>query len=92
MNEFWNEAHDAAMAQLHNRNKAFGESKLKFQTEYIEPARKRVHEESYRYSCVVQDLKSDSVKTVRKWDEAKRYLFRERGPWQDKWVKKNLPS
>lgn len=84
MNDFWNEAHDAAMAQLHNRNKAFGESKLRFQQEYLEPARKRIQDENCRFSCVLQDLKSETVKTVRKWEELKRYLFRERGPWQDK--------
>ncbi|OQV18153.1 Neurobeachin-like protein 1 [Hypsibius exemplaris] len=91
MNEFWNEAHDAAMAQLHARNKAFGESKLRFTQEYIEPARKRMQEENYRFNCHLQDAKSETAKTLRKWEEMKRYLFRERGPWRDKSLTSEVP-
>lgn len=86
MSDFWNEAHDSAMVQLHNRNKAHGESKLRFHQEYLEPARKRIQEDNYRYNCMIQDLKSENVKILRKWEELKRYLFRERGPWQDRYV------
>ncbi|XP_055341493.1 neurobeachin-like protein 1 [Paramacrobiotus metropolitanus] len=83
MGEFWNEAHDAAMAQLHMRNKAYGESKLKFQQEYAEPVRKKVKEENYRFSCVQQDARGETTRICRKWEELKRYLFRERGPWRE---------
>ena len=81
MGEFWNEAQDAAMSQLHKRNKTFGESKLRFTQEYIEPGKRKIQDENYRFGCAQQETKAEIARTTRLWEELKRYLFRERGPW-----------
>merc|ERR1719376_1536887 len=75
--------HDAyAAGYLADLPRQVGESKLKFQTKYVEPYREAVKAETSRFNNFLSQQKSHLVFIGKRWNMAKRLYFGPRGVWR----------
>ncbi|KAL1022209.1 hypothetical protein UPYG_G00023730 [Umbra pygmaea] len=81
---FWKECYDAFMVNLHKRERERGESKIRFQEQFVEPFSRRGRQENLRYNSMLKQLHSQHSNVLRQWRVARRGLVCERGPWADR--------
>ncbi|XP_062302263.1 neurobeachin-like protein 1 isoform X3 [Osmerus eperlanus] len=81
---FWKECYEAFMVNLHRRERERGESKIRFQEQFVEPFSRRGRQENLRYNSMLKQLHSQHGATLRQWKAARRSLLCERGPWADR--------
>ncbi|XP_042558754.1 LOW QUALITY PROTEIN: neurobeachin-like protein 1 [Clupea harengus] len=80
---FWKDCHQAFMVNLHGRERERGESKIRFQEQFVEPFSRRGRQENLRYNSMLKQLHTHNSATFRQWKAARRGLVCERGPWAD---------
>nr|XP_054599164.1 neurobeachin-like protein 1 isoform X1 [Nothobranchius furzeri] len=78
---YWKECYEAFMLSLHKRERERGESKLRFQEQFVEPFSRRSRQENLRYNNMLKQQHSQNSATLRQWKAARRGLVCERGPW-----------
>ena len=78
---FWNECYECSKVSSHKRSREVGESKLKFQSKYMEPYVESVKTEIGRYNNVLSQQKSHLSFITKRWKMAKRLYFGPRGVW-----------
>uniref|UniRef100_A0A665U108 Neurobeachin-like 1 n=1 Tax=Echeneis naucrates TaxID=173247 RepID=A0A665U108_ECHNA len=81
---YWKECYEAFMVSLHKRERERGESKIRFQEQFVEPFSRRGRQENLRYNCMLKQQHSQNSSTLRQWKAARRGLVCERGPWADR--------
>uniref|UniRef100_A0A4W6E545 Neurobeachin like 1 n=1 Tax=Lates calcarifer TaxID=8187 RepID=A0A4W6E545_LATCA len=81
---YWKECYEAFMVNLHKRERERGESKIRFQEQFVEPFSRRGRQENLRYNSMLKQQHSQNSATVRQWKAARRGLVCERGPWADR--------
>uniref|UniRef100_A0A3P8ZCA7 Neurobeachin-like 1 n=1 Tax=Esox lucius TaxID=8010 RepID=A0A3P8ZCA7_ESOLU len=81
---FWKECYEAFMVNLHKRERERGESKIRFQEQFVEPFSRRGRQENLRYNSMLKQLHSQNSAVLRQWRAARRGLVCERGPWADR--------
>ncbi|KAM6945740.1 LOW QUALITY PROTEIN: neurobeachin-like protein 1 [Aplochiton taeniatus] len=81
---YWKECYEAFMVSLHKRERERGESKIRFQEQFVEPFWRRGRQENLRYNSMLKQLHSLNSATLRQWKAARRSLVCERGPWADR--------
>ncbi|KAL4635789.1 neurobeachin-like protein 1 [Arapaima gigas] len=80
---FWKECYEAFMVNLHRRERERGESKIRFQDQFVEPFTRRSRQENLRYNSMLKQLHSMNGAIMRQWKAARRNLVSERGPWAE---------
>nr|XP_023698354.1 neurobeachin-like protein 1 isoform X3 [Paramormyrops kingsleyae] len=80
---FWKECYEAFMVNLHRRERERGESKIRFQEQFVEPFSRRSRQENLRYNSMLKQLHSQHGAILRQWKAARRNLVCERGPWAE---------
>uniref|UniRef100_A0A8C4IAS3 Neurobeachin-like 1 n=1 Tax=Dicentrarchus labrax TaxID=13489 RepID=A0A8C4IAS3_DICLA len=78
---YWKECYEAFMVSLHKRERERGESKIRFQEQFVEPFSRRGRQENLRYNSMLKQQHSQNSATLRQWKAARRGLVCERGPW-----------
>ncbi|KAG7265442.1 hypothetical protein CRUP_002251 [Coryphaenoides rupestris] len=78
---YWKECHEAFMLSLHKRERDRGESKIRFQEQFVEPFSRRSRQENLRYNSMLKLQHSQAAAALRQWKAARRGLVCERGPW-----------
>uniref|UniRef100_A0A674AT04 Neurobeachin-like protein 2 n=1 Tax=Salmo trutta TaxID=8032 RepID=A0A674AT04_SALTR len=81
---FWKECYESFMVNLHKRERERGESKMRFQEQFVEPFSRRGRQENLRYNSMLKQLHSQHSAVLRQWRGARRSLVCERGPWADR--------
>uniref|UniRef100_A0A672I199 Neurobeachin-like 1 n=1 Tax=Salarias fasciatus TaxID=181472 RepID=A0A672I199_SALFA len=81
---YWKECYEAFMLSLHKRERERGESKIRFQEQFVEPFSRRGRHENLRYNSMLKQQHSQSGTVLRQWKAARRGLVCERGPWADR--------
>ncbi|XP_022602192.1 neurobeachin-like protein 1 [Seriola dumerili] len=81
---YWKECYEAFMVNLHKRERERGESKIRFQEQFVEPFSRRGRQENLRYNSMLKQQHSQNSATLRQWKAARRGLVCERGPWADR--------
>uniref|UniRef100_A0A4W5JX16 Neurobeachin-like protein 2 n=1 Tax=Hucho hucho TaxID=62062 RepID=A0A4W5JX16_9TELE len=81
---FWKECYESFMVNLHKRERERGESKIRFQEQFVEPFSRRGRQENLRYNSMLKQLHSQHSAVLRQWRAARRSLVCERGPWADR--------
>uniref|UniRef100_A0A3Q3EE64 Neurobeachin-like protein 2 n=1 Tax=Labrus bergylta TaxID=56723 RepID=A0A3Q3EE64_9LABR len=81
---FWKECYEAFMVSLHKRERERGESKIRFQEQFVEPFSRRGRQENLRYNSMLKQQHSQNSATLRQWKAARRGLVCERGPWTER--------
>uniref|UniRef100_A0AAX7TCJ9 Neurobeachin-like protein 2 n=1 Tax=Astatotilapia calliptera TaxID=8154 RepID=A0AAX7TCJ9_ASTCA len=81
---YWKECYEAFMVSLHKRERERGESKIRFQEQFVEPFSRRGRQENLRYNSMLKQQHSQNNATLRQWKAARRGLVCERGPWADR--------
>uniref|UniRef100_A0A2I4BEJ2 Neurobeachin-like protein 2 n=1 Tax=Austrofundulus limnaeus TaxID=52670 RepID=A0A2I4BEJ2_AUSLI len=81
---YWKECYEAFMVSLHKRERERGESKIRFQEQFVEPFSRRGRQENLRYNNMLKQQHSQNSATLRQWKAARRGLVCERGPWADR--------
>ncbi|XP_028256538.1 neurobeachin-like protein 1 isoform X2 [Parambassis ranga] len=81
---YWKECYEAFMVSLHKRERERGESKIRFQEQFVEPFSRRGRQENLRYNSMLKQQHSQNSAIVRQWKTARRGLVCERGPWADR--------
>uniref|UniRef100_A0A8D2ZJ78 Neurobeachin-like protein 2 n=1 Tax=Scophthalmus maximus TaxID=52904 RepID=A0A8D2ZJ78_SCOMX len=81
---YWKECYEAFMVSLHRRERERGESKIRFQEQFVEPFSRRGRQENLRYNSMLKQQHSQNSATLRQWKAARRGLVCERGPWADR--------
>ncbi|KAA8579540.1 hypothetical protein FQN60_006633 [Etheostoma spectabile] len=81
---YWKECYEAFMVSLHKRERERGESKIRFQEQFLEPFSRRGRQENLRYNSMLKQQHSQNSATLRQWKAARRGLVCERGPWADR--------
>uniref|UniRef100_A0A671YZK5 Neurobeachin-like protein 2 n=1 Tax=Sparus aurata TaxID=8175 RepID=A0A671YZK5_SPAAU len=81
---YWKECYEAFMVSLHKRERERGESKIRFQEQFVEPFTRRGRQENLRYNSMLKQQHSQNSATLRQWKAARRGLVCERGPWADR--------
>uniref|UniRef100_A0A8C7KG92 Neurobeachin-like protein 2 n=1 Tax=Oncorhynchus kisutch TaxID=8019 RepID=A0A8C7KG92_ONCKI len=81
---FWKECYESFMVNLHKRERERGESKIRFQEQFVEPFSRRGRQENLRYNSMLKQLHSQHSAVLRQWRGARRSLVCERGPWADR--------
>ncbi|KAG5833936.1 hypothetical protein ANANG_G00281190 [Anguilla anguilla] len=81
---FWKDCYEAFMVSLHRRERERGESKIRFQEQFLEPYSRRGRQENLRYNSMLKQLHSQHSAVLRQWKAARRSLVCERGPWADR--------
>ncbi|KAM3585663.1 uncharacterized protein V6R79_023778 [Siganus canaliculatus] len=81
---YWKECYEAFMLSLHKRERERGESKIRFQEQFVEPFSRRGRQENLRYNSMLKQQHSQNSATLRQWKAARRGLVCERGPWADR--------
>ncbi|KAK6325637.1 hypothetical protein J4Q44_G00049790 [Coregonus suidteri] len=81
---FWKECYESFMVNLHKRERERGESKIRFQEQFVEPFSRRGRQENLRYNSMLKQLHSQHSAALRQWRAARRGLVCERGPWADR--------
>uniref|UniRef100_A0A8C2TX36 Neurobeachin-like protein 2 n=1 Tax=Coturnix japonica TaxID=93934 RepID=A0A8C2TX36_COTJA len=79
---YWKDCYEAFMVNMHKRDRERGESKLKFQEQFVEPFSRKARQENLRYNSMLKQLNSQHTATLRQWRAAQLYLLSERGPWK----------
>ncbi|KAL7890530.1 hypothetical protein AOLI_G00000060 [Acnodon oligacanthus] len=81
---FWKDCYEAFMINLHRRERERGESKIRFQEQFVEPFSRRGRQENLRYNSMLKQMHTQNGAILRQWKAARRGLMCERGPWVDK--------
>ncbi|XP_034031730.1 neurobeachin-like protein 1 isoform X2 [Thalassophryne amazonica] len=81
---YWKDCYEAFMVSLHKRERERGESKIRFQEQFVEPFSRRGRQENLRYNSMLKQQHSQNSATLRQWKAARRGLVCERGPWADR--------
>ncbi|KAG9335568.1 hypothetical protein JZ751_004472 [Albula glossodonta] len=81
---FWKDCFEGFMVNLHRRERERGESKIRFQEQFVEPFSRRGRQENLRYNSMLKQLHSQHSAILRQWKAARRGLVCERGPWADR--------
>eukprot|EP00064_Thunnus_orientalis_P017246 superscaffoldBa00003616_g17326 len=81
---YWKECYEAFMVSLHKRERERGESKIRFQEQFVEPFSRRGRQENLRYNSMLKQQHSQNSATLRQWKAARRGLVCERGPWAER--------
>uniref|UniRef100_A0A672QFN4 Neurobeachin-like protein 2 n=1 Tax=Sinocyclocheilus grahami TaxID=75366 RepID=A0A672QFN4_SINGR len=81
---YWKDCYEAFMLNLHRRDRERGESKIRFQEQFVEPFSRRGRQENLRYNSMLKQIHTQNSAILRQWRAARRGLFCERGPWVDK--------
>ncbi|XP_056884546.1 neurobeachin-like protein 1 isoform X3 [Takifugu flavidus] len=81
---YWKECYEAFMVSLHKRDRERGESKIRFQEQFVEPFSRRSRQENLRYNSMLKQQLSHNSAILRQWKAARRGLVCERGPWADR--------
>ncbi|CAN9498147.1 unnamed protein product [Ophioblennius macclurei] len=81
---YWKECYEAFMVSLHKRERERGESKIRFQEQFVEPFSRRSRHENLRYNSMLKQQHSQSGTMLRQWKAARRGLVCERGPWAER--------
>uniref|UniRef100_A0A8C2BAE7 Neurobeachin-like protein 2 n=1 Tax=Cyprinus carpio TaxID=7962 RepID=A0A8C2BAE7_CYPCA len=81
---YWKDCYEAFMLKLHRRDRERGESKIRFQEQFVEPFSRRGRQENLRYNSMLKQIHTQNSAILRQWRAARRGLFCERGPWVDK--------
>ncbi|XP_071822216.1 neurobeachin-like protein 1 isoform X2 [Apostichopus japonicus] len=84
MTKFMDKCVHAFNTNNHLREKERGESKLKFQSQILEPAQNSQRTEVARHGNFVNQLYNQRQATLRQWRASKRFLIGERGAWAEK--------
>lgn len=83
MDTFWAEGYELSKIASHKRNREIGESKLRFETKYLEPFHRSVRNENVRFNNMLSQEKSHFVFIRKRWKITKRLFFGPRGAWYD---------
>ncbi|XP_034461449.1 neurobeachin-like protein 1 isoform X1 [Hippoglossus hippoglossus] len=81
---YWKESYEAFMVSLHKRERERGESKIRFQEQFVEPFSRRSRQENLRYNSMLKQQHSQYSASLRQWKAARRGLVCERGPWAER--------
>ncbi|KAM8904058.1 neurobeachin-like protein 1 isoform 2-T3 [Spinachia spinachia] len=81
---YWKECYEAFMVSLHKRERERGESKIRFQEQFVEPFSRRGRQENLRYNSMLKQQHSQNSATLRQWKAARRGLVCERGTWAER--------
>ena len=81
MDVFWAECYETSKIASHKRSREVGESKLRFQSRYIEPYSAAIKAEHSRYNNVLSQQKSHLLFIQKRWAISKRLFFGPRGVW-----------
>ncbi|XP_051986217.1 neurobeachin-like protein 1 isoform X2 [Xyrauchen texanus] len=81
---YWKDCYEAFMLNLKRRDRERGESKIRFQEQFVEPFSRRGRQENLRYNSMLKQIHTQNSAFLRQWRAARRGLFCERGPWVDK--------
>ncbi|KAJ8255639.1 hypothetical protein COCON_G00195030 [Conger conger] len=81
---FWKDCFEAFMVSLHRRERERGESKIRFQEQFLEPYSRRGRQENLRYNSMLKQLHSQHGAILRQWKASRRSLVCERGPWAER--------
>uniref|UniRef100_A0A8C1J1J3 Neurobeachin-like protein 2 n=1 Tax=Cyprinus carpio TaxID=7962 RepID=A0A8C1J1J3_CYPCA len=81
---YWKDCYEAFMLSLHRKERERGESKIRFQEQFVEPFSRRGRQENLRYNSMLKQIHTQNSAILRQWRAARRALFCERGPWVDK--------
>ncbi|XP_067349895.1 neurobeachin-like protein 1 isoform X4 [Channa argus] len=81
---YWKECYEVFMVSLHKRERERGESKIRFQEQFVEPFSRRCRQENLRYNSMLKQQHSQNNSIPRQWKAARRGLVCERGPWSDR--------
>jgi hypothetical protein len=81
MDVYWAECFEVSKIASHRRAREVGESKLRFQAQYLEPFSAAVKNESVRYSNGISQQKSHLAFIRKRWGISKRLFFGPRGAW-----------
>uniref|UniRef100_A0A8C2D421 Neurobeachin-like protein 2 n=1 Tax=Cyprinus carpio TaxID=7962 RepID=A0A8C2D421_CYPCA len=79
---YWKDCYEAFMLSLHRKERERGESKIRFQEQFVEPFSRRGRQENLRYNSMLKQIHTQNSAILRQWRAARRGLFCERGPWQ----------
>uniref|UniRef100_A0A673IL07 Neurobeachin-like 1 n=1 Tax=Sinocyclocheilus rhinocerous TaxID=307959 RepID=A0A673IL07_9TELE len=82
---YWKDCYEAFMLNLHRRDRERGESKIRFQEQFVEPFSRRGRQENLRYNSMLKQIHTQNSAILRQWRAARRGLFCERGPWDMHW-------
>uniref|UniRef100_A0AAY4EZ61 Neurobeachin like 1 n=1 Tax=Denticeps clupeoides TaxID=299321 RepID=A0AAY4EZ61_9TELE len=80
---YWKDCYEAFMVNLHRRERERGESKIRFQENFVEPFSRRGRQENLRYNSMLKQLHMQNSGTLRQWKVVRRGLVSEIGPWAD---------
>ncbi len=84
MDVFWAECYEMTKVLAHKRSREIGESKLKFQTKYLEPYQAAMKAENGRFGTFLGQQQSYSSFIRKRWQMTKkREFFGPRGAWSD---------
>ncbi|TRY98711.1 hypothetical protein DNTS_010265 [Danionella cerebrum] len=78
---YWKDCYESFMLNLHRRDRERGESKIRFQEQFVEVLSRRGRQENLRYNSLLKQMQTQSSAIMRQWRAARRGLFSERGPW-----------
>ncbi|XP_053514799.1 neurobeachin-like protein 1 isoform X2 [Artibeus jamaicensis] len=81
---YWKNCYEALMVNMHKRDREGGESKLKFQKNFVEPFNRKAYQENLRYNNMLKQLSGQQLATLRRWKAIQVYLTCERGPWAER--------
>ena len=81
MDVFWAECYETSKIASHKRSREVGESKLRFQSRYIEPYYAAIKAENSRFNNVLSQQKSHLLFIKKRWTISKRLFFGPRGVW-----------
>ncbi|PNF23307.1 hypothetical protein B7P43_G17101 [Cryptotermes secundus] len=84
MNVFWAECYESSKTAVHRRNREVGESKLRFQTQMMEPFRQRQTEDGARYNNLLNQQRNQELLVRRKWRHLKQFFIGPRGAWRSR--------
>ncbi|XP_030637055.1 neurobeachin-like protein 1 [Chanos chanos] len=81
---YWKDCYEAFMVNLHCRERERGESKIRFQEQFVEVFSRRGRQENLRYNSMLKQMHTQNSAILRQWKAARRGLKCERGPWVEK--------
>ncbi|MCJ8729842.1 hypothetical protein PDJAM_G00110980 [Pangasius djambal] len=81
---YWKDCYEAFMMNLHRRERERGESKIRFQDQFVEPFSRRARQENLRYNSMLKQMHTQNNAIVRQWKAARRSLLGDRGPWANR--------
>ncbi|XP_062854156.1 neurobeachin-like protein 1 [Trichomycterus rosablanca] len=81
---YWKDCYETFMMNLHRRERERGESKIRFQEQFVEVFSRRARQENLRYNSMLKQMHTQNSATLRQWKAARRSLLCDRGPWADR--------